>query len=245
MRAEHITVRSAEVGALQGERIAGGAATRTRIAAALGLLSIILSVVGFVIHGYPTIGANGTELAHWAATTNQQQFAIGIYIEALGSLLFLLFAAWLWSVARAAESGPGWLSTAGFGAAVLYGGGISANGIWSALLDAGRRGASPQTLAAIRDIAQHVFEATLLCGGVFFVLIGYVVFRTRALPRWVGAVTAVLGLALLIPPIQVGGLVVWVWPVVLSLYLLIHPSAVATVRAPSATMASSTAVGTP
>jgi hypothetical protein len=37
--------------------------TRTRVAAALGLLSIIVSFVGFVIHGYPTIGASGKEIA--------------------------------------------------------------------------------------------------------------------------------------------------------------------------------------
>jgi hypothetical protein len=67
--------------------------TRTRIAAALGLLSIILSLVGFTIHGYPAIGASGKEIAHWATTTDGQRFAFGIYVEALGLLLFLPFAA--------------------------------------------------------------------------------------------------------------------------------------------------------
>jgi hypothetical protein len=209
------------------------------------LLSVILSVIGFVIHGYPAMGASGKELARWATTTNQQQFTIGIYLEALGTMLFLPFAAWLWSVAREAEGGSGWLSTTAFGAAVLYVGSIIDNGVWWALLDAGRRGTNPQTLAAIRDIAQHIFDTSLLFGGVFLFLIGYVLFNTRALPRWVGAVTAVLGLVLLIPPLQIGGIIVWVWPVLLSLYLLIRPSAVATVREPSATSVSPTPAGTP
>ena len=58
--------------------------SRIRVVAALGLLSIILSIVGLIIHGYPAMGASGQEIADWATTTNQQQFEIGIYIEALG-----------------------------------------------------------------------------------------------------------------------------------------------------------------
>jgi hypothetical protein len=216
---------------------------RTRIAAAVGLLSVVLSVVGFLIHGYPDVGAGGRALAHWAATRDQQQFAIGLYIEALGALLFLVFVAWLWSVTRDAEGGSGWLSTAGFAAGALYVVSIIDNGIWWALLDAGRRGTAPQTLAAIRDVAQHIFDTSLLFGGVSLLLIAYVLFRTAALPRWVGAVTAVLGLLMLVPPIEFGGLVVWVWPVVLGVYLLIRPGVVAETREAGPSLATPTAVG--
>lgn len=147
--------------------------TRTRIAATLGLLGIVLSAVGVAIHGYPAIGASGKEIVRWATITNQQQFETGIYIEALGYLLFLSFAAWLWSVARDAEAGSGWLLTAGFGAIVLYAGiSVVDNGIWSSLLDGARHGTSPQTLASIRDIAEYVFRDTFLFGAMFFVLIG-------------------------------------------------------------------------
>ena len=37
--------------------------TGTRVAAILGLLSIILSIVGLSMHGYPAIGASGKEIA--------------------------------------------------------------------------------------------------------------------------------------------------------------------------------------
>ena len=210
--------------------------TRTRVAAALGLLSIILSLVGFNIHGYPAIGASGKEIAHWATTTDGQRFAFGIYFEALGLLLFLLFAAWLCSVARGAEDGSGWLATAGFGAATLYVGiGIMDNGIWSSLLDGARHGADPQTLASIRDIAVHVFQGTYLFVGLFLVTTGYVLFHSRALPRWVGATAAVIGLGLLVPPLaDFTSPLVLLWTVVVSLYLLALPSAVAKVREPSA-----------
>jgi Domain of unknown function (DUF4386) len=221
-------------------------ATSTRMAAAIGLLSIVLSAVGVAVHGYPAIGVSGKEIAEWATTTNQQQFGVGIYIEALGTLLFLPFAAWLYTVARDTEKGLGWLATAGFGAVVLYLGiSVMDNGIWSSLLDGARHGTSPQTLASIRDIAEYIFHGTLLFGGVFFVLTGYVLFRTRALPRWVGASAVVVGLGLLVPFLAVlVALLVWVWTVVVSLYLLVRPRAVATVREPSGTMAGPAAAGT-
>jgi hypothetical protein len=210
--------------------------TRTRVAAALGLLSIILSLVGFVIHGYPATGASGKEIAHWATTTDGQRFAFGIYVEALGLLLFLLFAPWLWSVARGAEDGSDWLATAGFGAATLYVGiGIMDNGIWSSLLDGARHGTDLQTLASIRDIAVYIFQGTLLFVGLFLVSTGYVLFHSRALPRWVGATAAVIGLGLLVPPLaDFTSPLLWLWTVVVSLYLLARPSTVATVREPSA-----------
>jgi hypothetical protein len=220
--------------------------TGTRVAAVFGLLSIILSYVGLSIHGYPAMGASGKEILHWATTTNLQQFRVGIYVEALGGLLFLPFAAWLCTVARGAEDGFGWLATAGFGAAALYiGVGIADNGVWSSLLDGARHGTSPQTLASIRDIAEYVFHGTLLFGGVFFVLTGYVLFHARALPRWVGGGAVVIGLGLLVPTLGVVvALLVWVWTVLVSLYLLARPRVVATVREPPAGVAGQAAAGT-
>ena len=245
MSTERVTVRSAESVAPRRESIAGGAVTRTRVAAALGLLSVITKLAGFFIHGYPAIGASGKEIVHWATTTNERQFAIGIYIEHLGFLLFLLFAAWLWTVARDAEGGSGWLSTAGFGAAVLYvGAGLVGNGVWWAVLDGGRHGTSPQTLTTIRDVAQHIYDLSLLLPAVFLILTGYVLFRTRALPRLIGAAAVPIGVSILIPPIANGmHTFFFLWVVAVSLYLLIRPGAVATVREPSAALVSPTAVG--
>jgi hypothetical protein len=219
---------------------------RSRVAAVLGLLSIILSAVGFSIHGYPAIGASGKEIAHWAATTNQLRFGIGIYTETLGNLLFLPFAAWLCAVARDVEEDFGWLTTASFGAIALYVGiGVADNDVWSAVLNSAHHGADPQTLASIRDIAQYIFNSTLPVGGLFFVLAGYVLFRSRALPRWVGGAAVVIGLGLLIPPAaNISSLLVWVWTVVVSFYLIARPGGVATARGPSGAMAGPAATGT-
>ena len=140
-------------------------------------------------------------------------------------------AAWLWSVAHEAEGGSGWLSTAGFSAAALYVVlALASNAVWWAVLDSGQRGTNPQTLATVRDIAQHTFDASNLCLGLFLILGGYVLFTTRALPRLVGATAMVLGLGLIVPQTtQLAGFPVFIWIVAVSIYLLVRPNLVVTV----------------
>jgi hypothetical protein len=214
---------------------------RTRLAAVFGLLSVIGTFAGLAIHGYPDIGASGRQIAHWAATTNQHQFAIGIYIEAVALLLFLGFAAWVSSVARDAEGGYGWLATAGFSAATLYVVlGLMSNAVWWAVLDGGHRGTNPQTLAIVRDVAQHTFDTSTLCFGLFLILGGYVLFTTRALPRPVGATALVFGLGLMVPQTdQLAWIPVFVWIVAVSIYLLVRPHPATKVREPAGVMSAS------
>jgi hypothetical protein len=232
MSAAQITIQAAESVVPRRGRIVGGSRIHARIAAALGLLSVVLIFAGFVVHGYPDIGATGSQIAHWAVATDPRQFAVGVYIEQIGWLLFLAFAAWLWSVVRAAERGDGWLAAAGFSAAVLYSAPIG-NGVWWAVLDAGRRGTSPQTLVVVRDVAQHLFDLSLLLPAMFLLLTGAALVRTRALPRPLGAVALLIGAGFLIPPIANGimGLGLFLWIVAVSLYVLVHP--VTMVRASS------------
>lgn len=215
--------------------------TRIRLAAVFGLLSVVGTFAGLAIHGYPDIGASGRQIAHWATTTNQHQFAIGIYVEAVAILLFLGFAAWLWSVARDAEGGSGWLATASFSAAALYAVlALTSNAAWWAVLDSGRRGANSQTLASIRDIAQHTFDTSFLCLGMFLIVTGYVLFATRALPRLVGATAIVMGLGIMVPQLaQLALIPVFVWIVAVSIYLLVRPNLAARVGEPAEVMSTS------
>ena len=212
--------------------------TRTRLAGIFGLLSVVGTFAGLMIHGYPNIGASGRQIAQWATTTDQHRFAVGIYVEAVAILLLLGFAAWLWSVAHEAEGGSGWLATAAFSAGALYVGlSLTSNAVWWSVLDAGHRGTDAQTLAIVRDIAQHTFDASNLCLGLFFILSGYVLFSTRALPRLVGASAAMLGLGLMIPQAsQVVMLPVFVWIVAVSIYLLVRPGLATRLREPSGVM---------
>jgi hypothetical protein len=214
----------------------------TRLAAVFGLLSVIGTFAGLSIHGYPDIGASGPQIAHWAATTNQHQFAVGIFVEAVAILLFLGFAAWFLTVARDDGAGSRLLAITGFSAAALYVLlGVTSNSVWWAVLDGGKRGTNPQTLAIVRDVAQHTFDTSNLCFGMFLILSGYVVLSGRVLPRPFGATAMLFGLGLMVPQaVQPAMILVFVWIVAVSIYLLVRPHA-ATVSEHAGVMSASPA----
>lgn len=208
-----------------------GPATRTqtwaRGGAATGVLSIIVATIGFVLHGNPPLGKSGPAIVTWAAGVDQTRFTTGIYVELVGYLLFLVFAAWLWSALRRPGDEAAWLSMAALVGAILSMG-ISAvaDGFWLALLPGVHQGTAPQTLALVREAAEQTFDLSFLFGGLFTLLIGVVILRTRHLPTWSGATALILGVATLVPPIALPASLIWeVWVLVVSIYLLLRPVA--------------------
>jgi uncharacterized protein DUF4386 len=201
--------------------------TWTRLGAAVGLLSIIVATIGFFLHGNPPLGKRGADIVTWAAGVDQSRFAAGIYVELLGYLLFLAFAAWIWSLARAAAPGSTWLGVGSLlAAAVMIAISTTSDGLWLALLDGARGGTSPATLTIVRSGAEHVFEVSFLFGGLFSLLIGAAMLMGQRLPRWMGIAAVVLGVAVLIPPIaQIASLLWELWVAAVSLALLIRPDA--------------------
>src|SRR5438132_466537 len=64
-----------------------------RVGPAAGLLFFPVIMLGFSIHGYPDIGPTDAQLAKWLAGVDQNTFQLGVYIEALGTVLFIPFGA--------------------------------------------------------------------------------------------------------------------------------------------------------
>src|SRR5437879_11082344 len=59
-----------------------------RVGPSAGLLFFPVIMLGFSIHGYPDIGSTDARLAKWLAGVDQNTFHLGVYIEALGMVLF-------------------------------------------------------------------------------------------------------------------------------------------------------------
>jgi len=165
-----------------------------------GILFVVLILVGLVIHGYPS--GTGTQMKHWIATTNSTRFNVGIWIEAIGYLFLLPFAAWLVRDLRR----PGvneWPGDVAFGAAVLCtGSAVLINGIWTGLFDAGRAGLDPNTLAGIGWVAMDGYAASNLFYGVFAIAAGAAAVMARSLPAWLAWAAVVIGVVIVIPPIS-------------------------------------------
>ncbi len=196
-----------------------------RIGASLGILHVVLGLLGFLIHGYPEIGASPQQLAAWASATAVGRFEAGIYIEALGFLLLVPFAAWLYSLFRRTERATGWVLTAGFGAAVAFVAmTMPINEVWTAMLHGGKRGLDPLVMASIRDIAQLSFEATFVFLGLFMAATALLFFQTRLLPSWVRWGALIIAVAMFVPPLAMNAsLLFWLWVLAVSSYLLVRP----------------------
>lgn len=200
--------------------------TLNRIGASAGIAHIVVALAGFVIHGYPETGATGKKIAEWAATTDATRFELGVYVESIGYLLLLAFAARVWSILRRAEGEGGWLSVVALGGALLYVGmTLPINEMYTAILKGGKEGADPSTLAALRDVAQFTYLRSFLFLGVFFAGTAAVLLRTPALPRWVGWSAALFALGLLAPnPVSAAaGYGSLLWILAVSGYLIVKP----------------------
>jgi hypothetical protein len=91
-----------------------------RLGAAGGLLGVALSLGGFALIGAAGYAVNppaSTEDVARALQDGSMGLArIGIFIDVLGSLFFILFIARLWATLRQAEGHPAWFSVTVFAA---------------------------------------------------------------------------------------------------------------------------------
>lgn len=198
--------------------------TWTKIWPACGIASIVLQLGGLLIHGYPGGNASADAVARWASTMDPARFAIGIYVEALGLLLFVIFFAGLANQLRA-DGGPGWLMGLGVVMVAIWSAaGILDNGVWTGLLDAGREGVDGRVLVTVRDVATDVFQASNLLLALAVICIGLASLTTRALPFRLGWAAAVIGLGLAVPPLSLpAAILLFLWIVVVAVFLFVRP----------------------
>jgi len=127
-----------------------------RVGPATGIIGVTVLLIGYSIHGYPPMNATGSQLVSWTQSTDPAVFSLGIYLEAVGIVLFLVFFTWLCAQLWETPSRP-WLAAAAFGGALLWGGSsMLENATFAALLSAGRNGVDSHGLAALHAVALNV-----------------------------------------------------------------------------------------
>lgn len=122
--------------------------------------------------------------------------SLGIAAELLALLFLLPFAGYLSSVLRAAEGNGGWVSATVFGAALVAVAVKLGSGTFVIAADVAETGgALDEALTAANDAA---FMLTLAPLGVMVGAAAIVALRARILPRWLGVLSAVTALALIV-----------------------------------------------
>lgn len=211
------------------------ARTVDALAALSGILALILSFGGFMLIGSAGFAVSPDASLEVVADVVAQEAPpaafVGLSLDILGSLAFLVFAARLWGTLRRAETDPGWLSTASFGAALLA---VAASFVdktlYYAIFTHSGHGLDASTATALYAAISASFGLFTAFAGLFTGLAALVVLRSGVFPRWLGwlgivvLVVAVVGVAL---PASGLGLVafplVLVWLASASLLLLGRP----------------------
>src|SRR5579859_1019777 len=166
-----------------------------RTGPALGIVSWLVIIAGFVIHLYPQ-GSSPQELVRWAATTDSSRFIVGIYVEDAGYALLLLFLSWLCQQMWRDGASPWFLGLGLAAATVWVGVSLAINGVWTAALEAGKAGIDPRSLAGIRDIAFYSYQSTNLVVGLALAALGIGALSAVNASRWIGWAAIAIGVAI-------------------------------------------------
>ncbi len=203
-----------------------------RLGAASGVLYVVLAFVGSGSGDTNSPGFNATpqEITTWAKSLQlTSSFWINPYVELLGMLFFLVFAAYLYSVLSRAEGEFGWLSAtvfaSGIATVVIK---LTAFPVAAAAVAGASGGFNPQVLGVLWDMDNIAFFLTWATQAFLLAAAAIVVIQTKALPRWLGWSAAIIALLLLgtLPvaffnPIPVH-LLALLWVLVTSIVLILR-----------------------
>lgn len=168
-----------------------------RLAAAGGIAYGVMEVVGDSLS--TTTDSNQTPqqiAAYFAAHAPTTATWIGIYVETLGAFAFLLFGAYLWSVAREREEGR-LLSVLALSAGVL-GTAVVLAGEPTKIEAFYRAGhMDPQLAAAMLDLNNASFFLSFMPQALMAAAAAGLALRTTVLPAWLGWTGLPVAVALL------------------------------------------------
>ncbi len=185
-----------------------------RIGALSGILSPILQQIGFMLIAGALPLIQGPDYPSKEALTGKVGVAagsgayLGLFLELIGSLLFILFSTRLWATLRRAEGDPAWLSATALGAAlVTAAAGLGAMAGEEALVTRAGHGLEVQEAMALIDANRAFFGLFPMFAALFLGATAAVALQTRALPRWLGWGSAVTAAALIVAvPARTAGL---------------------------------------
>jgi Domain of unknown function (DUF4386) len=167
--------------------------TRTweRIGAVSGILFFAAVVASFFTPETPDADDPTAEIVNSIAD-DRTAHLLTVYLQGIGSLLFLAFVGALWSRLRRAEAdrGPSTLvALGGVGSAVII---LVSSGVFLALIEAADEGREPAAVRALFELDEVVFIVIGWTSAAFYAGAGLSSLSTRSLPRWLGWIAATL-----------------------------------------------------
>jgi hypothetical protein len=195
--------------------------TASRVGPLTGVLSVVLFIVAFSISGdTPDFDASGEEVASFYEDNEGSQL-IGAALIAYAALLFVFFAGSLRQALRRAEQDPGVLSAVVLASAAIFavGVGIFSGITFTVVSAADEPEIEGGALQVLNMLGQDMFVPLAIGTAGFFWSSGLAIIRTGALPKWLGWVAVVLGVASLTPAGFFAFVALGLWTLVASFLL--------------------------
>ena len=200
----------------------------SRLAPLTGVLFGVLVVVAVVTNNSetPEVSASTAKVVSYYSE-HRSEIETSSILFAVAFLVLVLFAGALRSYLRrtAAADGLGTLVLAG--AVLMATGTLPGTGLEYAVAH-NLHNLSPEAAKTLSFISQELFLPVLAGGFIFGVCSGLAILRGAALPKWLGWVAIVIGIAVLIPPASFPALLAFlIWSIIVSILMYLRTDAVA------------------
>jgi hypothetical protein len=195
----------------------------SRLAPLTGVLFALIGVVAFVTSAgeSPKASASSAKVIAFYST-HRSEVETSAILFALAFLVVVLWAASLRSYLRrtAAAEGLGALVLAG--GVLMAAGALTASGVEYGLAH-NLSHLGPESAQSLNLVSQEVFLPLLAGAFAFAIASGLSILRGARLPKWLGWVAILLGIAALIPPAGIVGLFGFiVWSAVVSILIYVR-----------------------
>gem|GEM_PF-2300367 len=196
-----------------------------RVGPATGIVWFGLLFTGLSIHGYPDIRPTDAQLAKWLASVDVNTFSLGVYIEALGIVAFLPFAAWLYGKLKGGGAGSSWPALVMLAAAsahvILT---LPINELYVAMVEQAHRGLDIHVAQTVLSITQAWFEMTGLVFALTLLAAGVSILRSAVMWRLAGWAAVAIGVAMFVPAaVFIVTLVGYAWFLAVAVYYTLRP----------------------
>lgn len=164
-----------------------------------GVAFVVVGIVGFLIGGEPKSADQPVNEVVNFYLDNKDSIEIGAFLGVGASVLLIFFGAYLRKTLRAAGGEGEMLSLVSFIGLVLVGLGFAIDGTISFALAEAADDIDPIAVQSLQALWDNDFLPIMLGVLAFLWATGISVIRTGALPKWLGWVMIVLGIAAITP----------------------------------------------
>jgi hypothetical protein len=185
-----------------------------------GVVFVALVVAAFALlgEGQDATKKSAQEIVNHYKDNKDEQF-IGGLLVGLAGVFFLFFAGWMRKVLRAAEGPGGVLSAVAFGGAIVFVAGAAIGASIHITLADTADDLSPVAVQAINAIDWDYFIPFAVGMSAFLLATGLSAVRHGALPKWLGWIAIVIGVAAYTPAGFFAFLAGMAWILVASIVL--------------------------